>query len=156
MKHRTQEEITALILEVIANSSNGTTQTIIMYKAYLTFVQLKRFLSSLLEKGIIQYKKEDQLYTITEKGIHLLQVYNQLIQLQTSNNNNNMSIMAVNKYENVEDPIQVISEYHLFSGQSSYISYESPRANRWKCEKCQRLFTNLKEIKLHKVEYHSY
>ena len=152
MKHRTQEEITALILEVIANSSNGTTQTIIMYKAYLTFAQLKRFLSSLLEKGIIGYKKEDQLYTITEKGIHLLQVYNQLIQLQTSNNN--MSIMAVNKYENVEEPTQVINEYK--SGQSSYISYESPRANRWKCEKCQRLFTNLKEIKLHKVEYHSY
>ena len=153
MKHRTQEEITALILEVIANSSNGTTQTIIMYKAYLTFAQLKRFLSSLLEKGIIDYQKEDQLYTITEKGIHLLQVYNQLIQLQTSNNNN-MSIMAVNKYENVEEPIQVINEYK--SGQSSYISYESPRANRWKCEKCQRLFTYLKEIKLHKVEYHSY
>ena len=152
MKHRTQEEITALILEVIANNRNATTQTIIMYKAYLTFAQLKRFLSSLLEKGIIDYQKEDQLYTITEKGIHLLQVYNQLIQLQTSNNN--MSIMAVNKYENVEDPIQVISEYK--SGQSSYISYESPRANRWKCEKCQRLFTNLKEIKLHKVEYHSY
>jgi predicted transcriptional regulator len=152
MKHRTQEEITALILEVIANGSNGTTQTIIMYKAYLTFAQLKRFLSSLLEKGIIEYQKEDQLYTITEKGIHLLQVYNQLIQLQTSNNN--MSIMAVNKYENVEDPIQVISEYK--SGQSSYISYESPRANRLKCEKCQRMFTNLKERKLHKVEYHSY
>ena len=152
MKHRTQEEITALILEVIANNRNATTQTIIMYKAYLTFAQLKRFLSSLLEKGIIEYQKEDQLYTITEKGIHLLQVYNQLIQLQTSKNN--MSIMAVNKYENVEDPIQVISEYK--SGQSSYISYESPRANRWKCEKCQRLFTNLKEMKLHKVEYHSY
>jgi predicted transcriptional regulator len=152
MKHRTQEEITALILEVIANSSNGTTQTIIMYKAYLTFAQLKRFLSSLLEKGIIDYQKEDQLYRITEKGIHLLQVYNQLSDLQTSNNN--MSIMAVNKYENVEDPIQVISEYK--SGQSSYISYESPRANRLKCEKCQRLFTNLKEMKLHKVEYHSY
>ena len=152
MKHRTQEEITALILKVIANSSNGTTQTIIMYKAYLTFAQLKRFLSSLLEKGIIDYQKEDQLYRITEKGMHLLQVYNQLSDLQTSNNN--MSIMAVNKYENVEDPIQVISEYK--SGQSSYISYESPRANRLKCEKCQRLFTNLKEMKLHKVEYHSY
>ena len=154
MKHRTQEEITALILEVIANNRNATTQTIIMYKAYLTFAQLKRFLSSLLEKGIIDYQKEDQLYTITEKGILLLQIYNQLIQLQTSNNNNNMSIMAVNKYENVEEPTQVINGYK--SGQSSYISYESPRASRWKCEKCQRMFTNLKEMKLHKVEYHSY
>ena len=29
MKHRTQEEIVALILEVIANSNSGATQTII-------------------------------------------------------------------------------------------------------------------------------
>jgi predicted transcriptional regulator len=152
MKHRTQEEITALILEVIANNRNATTQTIIMYKAYLTFAQLKRFLSSMLEKGIIDYQKEDQLYTITEKGIHLLQVYNQLSDLQTSNNN--VSIMAVNKYKNVEEYTEVLNEYK--SGQSSYISYESPRANRLKCEKCQRMFTNLKEMKLHKVEYHSY
>jgi predicted transcriptional regulator len=155
MKHRTQEEIAALILEVIANSNSnsGATQTIIMYKAYLTFAQLKRFLSSLLERGMIKYQIEDQLYTITEKGIYLLQAYNQLIQLQTSNNN--MSIMAVNKYENVEEPIEVIKEYK--SGQSNYISYdENPRANRLKCEKCHRLFTNLKEMKLHKVEYHSY
>jgi predicted transcriptional regulator len=151
MKHRTQEEIAALILEVIANSDRGATQTIIMYKAYLTFAQLKRFLSSLLERGIIEYQREDQLYTITEKGIHLLQAYNQLIQLQTSNNNN-MSTIVVNKYE---EPTQVINEYK--SGQSSYISYdENPRANRLKCKKCHRLFINLKEMKLHKVEYHSY
>jgi predicted transcriptional regulator len=152
MKHRTQEEIAALILEAVANSNSGTTQTRIMYEAYLSYAQLKRFLSSLLERGLIEYQKEDQLYTITEKGIHLLQVYNQLIQLQTSNNN--MSTIAVNKYENVEESMEVTNEYK--SGQSNYISYESPRANRWKCEKCQRLFTNLKEMKLHKVEYHSY
>ncbi|MGA9172342.1 MAG: winged helix-turn-helix domain-containing protein [Nitrososphaeraceae archaeon] len=66
MKHRTQEEIAALILEVIANSNSGATQTIIMYKAYLSFVQLKRFLSSLLERGLIDYQKEDRLYTIRE------------------------------------------------------------------------------------------
>jgi predicted transcriptional regulator len=36
-----------------------------MYKAYLTHVQLKQFLSSLMEKGLIEYHKEDRLYTIT-------------------------------------------------------------------------------------------
>ena len=152
MKHRTQEEIAALILETVANSNSGATQTRIMYEAYLSYVQLKRFLSSLLERGLIEYQKEDRLYTITEEGIHLLQVYNQLTQLQTSNNN--MSTIAVNKYENVGEPTEVTNEYK--SGQSNYFSYESQRANRWRCEKCQRLFTNLKEMKLHKVEYHSY
>ena len=51
MKHRTQEEIAALILETVANSNRGATQTRIMYEAYLSYAQLKRFLSSLLEKG---------------------------------------------------------------------------------------------------------
>jgi predicted transcriptional regulator len=153
MKHRTQEEIAALILETVANSNSEATQTRIMYEAYLSYIQLKRFLSSLLERGLIEYQKEDRIYTITGKGIHLLQVYNQLIQLQTSNNNN-MFTIAVNKYENVEESTEVTNEYK--SGQSNYISYESQRANRWKCEKCQGLFTNLKEMKLHKVEYHSY
>ena len=36
MKHRTKEEIAALILEAVVNT-NRATQTIIMYKAYLTF-----------------------------------------------------------------------------------------------------------------------
>jgi predicted transcriptional regulator len=58
MKHRTEEEIAALILEAVANT-NIATQTIIMYKAYLSYAQLKRFLSSLLEKGLIDYAKEN-------------------------------------------------------------------------------------------------
>ena len=36
MKHRTQEEIAALILEVIANSNSGATQTIIIISKLCT------------------------------------------------------------------------------------------------------------------------
>jgi hypothetical protein len=42
------------------------------------------------------------------------------------------------------------------SGEDSYLTYEQARANRWKCEKCQNPLANLKELKLHKLEYHSY
>jgi predicted transcriptional regulator len=136
LKHRSKEEIAALILEAVVNT-NRATQTIIMYKAYLTYAQLKLFLSSLLEKGLIEYQKEDRLYTITEKGMHFLQVYNQLNQLQTT---------------------QVANEHK--SGQSSYLTiYDEQRARTnhiRKCGKCLRLFANHKELKLHKVEYHSY
>lgn len=145
MKHRTKEEIAALILEAVVNT-NRATQTIIMYKAYLTYAQLKLFLSSLLEKGLIDYQKEDRLYTITEKGMHFLQVYNQLNQLQTSN------------VFNTIEPTRVANEHQ--SGQHSYLTiYYEQRArtnHRWKCEKCLTLFPNHKELKLHKVEYHSY
>src|ERR671933_1690186 len=83
LRHRTKEEIAALILDSIVHT-NRATQTIIMYKAYLTHVQLKQFLSSLIEKDLIEYHKLERIYTITKKGMHFLEVYNQLNQLQTS------------------------------------------------------------------------
>jgi predicted transcriptional regulator len=150
LKHRTKEEITALILEAITHT-NRATQTIIMYKSYLTHVQLKQFLSSLTEKGIIEYHKEDRLYTITDKGIHFLDVYNQLNQLHTSNMFN-----TTREFQTIE-PTQVADEH-----QSSYLAvYNNQKAqanHRLKvgCEKCPAMFANHKELKLHKVEYHSY
>ena len=154
MKHRTKEEISALILNSITHT-NRATQTIIMYKAYLTHVQLKQFLSSLMEKGLIEYHKEDRLYTITDKGMHFLDVYNQLNQLHTSNMFNTTRDLQI------IEPTQVADEHEI--RQSSYLAvYNSNQRaqtnhhNRWKCEKCLRLFANHKELKLHKVEYHSY
>jgi predicted transcriptional regulator len=79
-----KEEIAALILEAVVNSDRAI-QTIIKYKAYPSHAQLKQFLSSLLEKGLTYYQKEDRLYTITEKGIHFLQLYNELSQPLTGN-----------------------------------------------------------------------
>ena len=152
MKHRTKEEITALILEAIVHT-NRATQTIIMYKAYLTHVQLKQFLSSLLERGLIEYYKEDRLYTITEKGMHLLQIYNQLNQLQTSN------VFNTTREFQVTIPTQTAYE-HQSSYLAVYNNNQRAQANHHRlkveCEKCLRLFANHKELKLHKVDYHSY
>ena len=105
MKHRSKEEIAALILEAVANT-NRATQTIIMYKAYLAHAQLKQILSSLLEKGLIEYHEEDRLYTITDKGMHFLQVYNQLSQLQKSNVFNT----TTNEFQIIES-MQVADEH---------------------------------------------
>jgi predicted transcriptional regulator len=164
MKHRTEEEITTLILEAV-NNTDRATQTIIMYKAYLTFAQLKRFLLCLLEKGLVDYQKEERLYTITDKGMRFLQVYNQFNQLQASisNNNSNNNIMltttGAREYAKMEVNTQVTKTHKSSSSgssQSSYLSYGNLRANRSKCEKCEKIFSSLKEMKLHKVEYHSY
>ena len=129
MKHRSKEEIAALVLEAIVNT-NRPTQTMIMYKAYLTHVQLKEFLASLMEKGLIEYNKLERIYTITEKGMHFLEVYNQLNQLHTSN--------------------------ILKTTTSTELQTITRTNNRWKCEKCLIPFANLKLLKLHKVENHSY
>jgi hypothetical protein len=42
------------------------------------------------------------------------------------------------------------------SKDGTYHTYEEARASQWKCEKCNKLVANLKELKLHKLEYHSY
>jgi formylmethanofuran dehydrogenase subunit E len=42
------------------------------------------------------------------------------------------------------------------SKEVSYLTFEQARANHWRCDKCEKLFPNLKELKLHKIEYHSY
>ena len=156
MKHRTKEEIAALILEAIVHS-NRATQTIIMYKAYLTHVQLKQFLSSMVEKGLIQYHKLERLYTITEKGMHFLEVYNQLNQLQASSILKNTTTTTT-EFQTME-PMQVANQH------SSYLATYSKEIartsnnnnnNRWKCEKCLIPFANRNLLKLHKVENHSY
>ena len=152
MKHRSKEEIAALILEAIVNT-NRPTQTMIMYKAYLTHVQLKQFLTSLMEKGLIEYHNLERIYTITEKGIHFLDVYNQLNQLHTTNVFN-----ATREFQIIE-PTQIADKHHY-----SYlaVNYNNKRVRashyRWKveCQKCPAMFANHKELKLHKVEYHSY
>jgi predicted transcriptional regulator len=152
LKHRTKEEITALILEAITHT-NRATQTIIMYKAYLTHVQLKQFLSSLTEKGLIEYHKLERIYTITGKGMHFLEVYNQLNQLHTSN------------VFNTTREFQTIEPTQADEHQSSYLavydnSNQRAQANHYRlkveCEKCPAMFASHKELKLHKVEYHSY
>ena len=142
MKHRSKEEIAALVLEAIVNTHRPT-QTMIMYKAYLTHVQLKEFLASLMEKGLIEYHKLERIYTITEKGIHFLEVYNQLNQLQTSN---------ILKTTTTPTELQTIEPTEVSNQQSNYLATH----NRWKCEKCLIPFANLKLLKLHKVENHSY
>ena len=144
MKHRTREEITALILEAITHT-NRATQTIIMYKCYLTHVQLKQFLSSLTEKGLIEYNKEDRLYTVTERGNHFLEVYNQLDQLHTSN------VFNTTREFQIIEPTQVAA----VNNNNKQIAQANHR-RKVECEKCPAMFANHKELKLHKAEYHSY
>jgi predicted transcriptional regulator len=141
LKHRSKEEIAALVLEAIVNTHRPT-QTMIMYKAYLTHVQLKEFLASLMEQGLIEYNKLERIYSITVKGMHFLEIYNQLNQLQTSNI---LKTTASTELQTIE-PIQISNQ------QGSYLATH----NRWKCEKCLIPFANLKLLKLHKEEYHSY
>ncbi|HYY71399.1 MAG TPA: winged helix-turn-helix domain-containing protein [Nitrososphaeraceae archaeon] len=78
MKHRSRTEITAMILDA---ANKETTKTKIMYNAYLSYNQLKEFLSILIENNLIEYLEETQTYKTTEKGLHLLKIHNEMEEL---------------------------------------------------------------------------
>jgi len=71
MKYRSRTEIISMILDSV---TVGTTKTKIMYKAYLSYTQLKEYLSLLEESGMIVYEDGTQVYKITEKGRKFLKL----------------------------------------------------------------------------------
>jgi predicted transcriptional regulator len=84
MKYRSRTDIAEMILEA---ANGGATKTKIMYKAFLSYAQLKEYLAVLIENGLIEYEDVRQLYRTTEKGLHLLQIYNQIDELVVLNGN---------------------------------------------------------------------
>ena len=75
MKYRSRSDIIGLILEA---ANGGATKTKIMYKAFLSFAQLREYLSTLLEKDLIRYEEGTGKYKTTEKGMRILQIYTQI------------------------------------------------------------------------------
>jgi predicted transcriptional regulator len=78
MKYRSRTDIAREILEA---ANGGSTKTRIMYKAYLSYAQLKEYLSSLTESGLLEYDAQKSEYRTTEKGVKFLVVYNHMSDL---------------------------------------------------------------------------
>jgi len=62
----------------LESATGGATKTKIMYKAYLSYAQLKEYLSVLEENGLLTQDKGQQLYRTTEKGKRFLDITNSL------------------------------------------------------------------------------
>jgi predicted transcriptional regulator len=76
MKNRSRLEIIAMILETVGDS--GAIQAKIMYKVYLSFLQMKEYLSQIMQHGLIIYDDRAQIYKITDKGRRFLALYRQM------------------------------------------------------------------------------
>jgi predicted transcriptional regulator len=82
MKYRSRTEIVSMILEA---ANGGATKTRIMYKAFLSYAQLREYLSLLIENNLVEYLEGMQTYKTTEKGLNLLKMHNEIGELlQTS------------------------------------------------------------------------
>jgi predicted transcriptional regulator len=72
MKYRSRTEIVCNILD--ATNGGGATKTKIMYKAFLSYAQLKEYLSVLTENNLIEYRDGTQTFKTTEKGFNYLKM----------------------------------------------------------------------------------
>jgi predicted transcriptional regulator len=78
MKYRSRTEITAMILDT---ANKETTKTKIMYNAYLSYNQLKEFLSILTENNLLEYIEGTRTFKTTEKGLNFLKMHREMAEL---------------------------------------------------------------------------
>jgi predicted transcriptional regulator len=77
MKYRSKIEVMCQILEV-AKDNGGATKTRIMYKAFLSYIQLKEQLRFLLERKLLKFDVNTLTYKTTEKGLEFIELYNKM------------------------------------------------------------------------------
>jgi predicted transcriptional regulator len=87
MKYRSSTEIIDSILHSI---DARATKTHIMYRAYLSYSQLKEYLKLLQDRELIRYEDGSQMYLLTERGLRFINVYEEIKQLvPTADERNN-------------------------------------------------------------------
>jgi len=60
-----------------------------MYGAYLSYTQLKEYLSFVQERGLLAYDEELQVYRLTPKGLHFLNTYEEVKEIVSLEGNDN-------------------------------------------------------------------
>jgi len=69
------------VSDILNSANGGATKSKIMYKAFLSYGQLKEYLSVLIENNLIEYLDGTQIYKTTEKGLYFLKKYEELQEL---------------------------------------------------------------------------
>lgn len=97
---RTRIDIISQILE----TANGgvSTKLKLMYKANLSYAQLKGYLITLTDKGLLSYDLNTNTLKTTEKGLRFLEIYNKLDDLIRKERRQQPPILAYPNKENGE------------------------------------------------------
>ena len=82
MGNRSRTEIVSNILDA---ANGGATKTKIMYTAFLSYRQLKEYLSILIENNLIEYLDGTNKFKTTEKGLNFLKMHNEIGRIVTTN-----------------------------------------------------------------------
>jgi predicted transcriptional regulator len=65
MKYRSRTEI---VNSILYSANGGATKTKIMYNAFLSYNQLKDYLSILIENNLLEYFEGTKIFRTTEKN----------------------------------------------------------------------------------------
>jgi predicted transcriptional regulator len=84
MKAGRQTEIIQIILETITSREEGITKTQLMYKSFMSYIQLVEYLTVLRRSGLIEYNPSTSTYKTTTRGLRLLQVTKEINMLVTN------------------------------------------------------------------------
>lgn len=80
MKYRSRTDIIGTILR---SANKGATKTRLMYGSYLSYAQTKEYIDFLLTKELLRYEPKTQLYTLTDKGLNFLRIYDEIGELMS-------------------------------------------------------------------------
>jgi predicted transcriptional regulator len=76
MRYRSRIDIISQILEVV--NGRSVTRTKIMYQAFLSYGQMKEYLTVLTKIDLLSYDLYTHTFKTTEKGLRFLETYNQM------------------------------------------------------------------------------
>ena len=76
-KNRSRLDVIAAILRVV--NGREASKTRIMYGAYVSYAQIREYMPTMLEMGLLTISNEQQsLYKIRERGLRFLELYDGL------------------------------------------------------------------------------
>ena len=77
LKHRSKAEILSSTTQIYT----GTTMAQIQYEIYVSYKQLKDYLTLLVQYKLIEFVREDKIFRITVSGINALNIYGEMDKL---------------------------------------------------------------------------
>ena len=66
---------------ILDAANGGASKTKIMYTAFLSYNQLKEYISMLIENNLIEYLDGVHKFKTTEKGLNFLKMHNEIGEL---------------------------------------------------------------------------
>jgi predicted transcriptional regulator len=81
LKYRSKVQIMGEILLAASQRGEGLTKTKIMYKALLSFAQIKDYLSNMVGDALLEFHDDTKRYTVTPKGFKFLERYRGLAEM---------------------------------------------------------------------------